>query len=280
MERRPNILRRLGMATVLTTAAMFPGSVVPSVIAEGGRDQTPTEAAPAACVPYKGKVLQRRDAPYSITAKRAIIVGDISIANKGLTPDSADSSRQMTVLKFPGTKTLTGIVSKYGDSYVEIFNDCATNGQFNAEVGRLELQNLPNGSAKSSVDTHKVTKTGSEPHTDPVKPCETTWIPIDIPATGENGVTALRNVKRAVITGDIKVQNANFDNNSNTGETIIVDLPSESDLTDINAPWGGNAKIMTPCASEKDFKTVIGAVQLTQGAQYSEGQQTFVITHS
>lgn len=270
-------IKRVGKMGRITLAASLLAGGASLVPANVDINVTSNDAEGTSCVPYTTKLLTKRSTPYSITARRAILVGDNEISNKGLRPDNKRNSKQISIINLPSRQTQKGIYSKYGDTYVEIFNSCATTTQFRAEIGRLELLNLPNGDAESSVDTHKITTTAAEPHVDPVPTCNPILTPIDIPPTGENGTTAIRNIKRAILTVDANVQNAKFDNNENTGETIIIDFPTVSDLVNVNAPWGGSGVVMTDCASTKDFNATIGEIQKIQAGVYPEGQQTFYI---
>lgn len=278
-ERQPvqhERIKKLGrLGTLAAAAGLAVGAS--SVPVDVKISIEPRTAEATTCTPYTIKHLDKRSTPYSIRGKRFVVVGDISVNNKGLHPDKDTLSRQISLWNLPATATQSGILSDKGDSHVEIFNSCATTSQVRAEVLRLEQINVPDGNAEASIDFHEITTTAAEPHTDPAPTCSQKVIEKPLPATSETGTETISNIKRAIITGDIKVQNAVRDNNGDTGMTTIVNLPSEGNLDGINAPYGGWIKFMSDCASTNDFDITIGSTQRTQTDLYPAGQQTFII---
>jgi hypothetical protein len=273
-ERQPKRIGKLGRVALAASVLGGGASMIPADV-EVNIDSRDAEGA--TCTPYAIKHLDKSSTSYSIRGKRFVIVGDITNKAKGLSPDKDPLSVQVNFWNLPETATQSGILSDKGDSHVEIFNSCATTTQVRAEIMRLQLINVPNGNAEASIDFHEITTTAAEPHANPEPACDSTPIGKPLPTTSENGTITIQNVKRAVITGDIKVQDAIRDNNEKSGMTTIIDLSSKTDLPGVNNPYGAWIQYEPDCASTKDFEATIGHTQRTQTELYPAGQQTFII---
>ena len=230
----------------------------------------------ATCIPYTPVTLEAKDGAQTIdNIKRGIIVGDVSIADKGIAPDSLDSTGQMIVIDFANYYDLGGVVSKYG-AYLEKINACASNSYFNEEIGRLERKNTPAGNGQYAEETHRITDPYAESNPPTAQACEPDNITFPLSVTAPGKTTELLNIKRAVITGDVTIQGYGPDNDPLTGETVIVDFSSFADLTGIQAPNGGSVTLMKPCATDQQFNAAIGAAEATQ--TLAHGGQSFKIT--